>query len=71
MYFITRFLSLAAFILVSATASQAQDKSDTTQETVAIAVPVAADTGPEDALNRGTPRSSAIGFLKACADFDF
>ncbi|MBT8055502.1 MAG: mechanosensitive ion channel family protein [Gammaproteobacteria bacterium] len=30
-----------------------------------------AEAAPEDALNRGTPRGSAIGFLEACASFDF
>jgi MscS family membrane protein len=49
---------------------QAQDQPAAT-ETVAVAVPVTVDKGPEDALGRGTPRSSAIGFLEACANFDF
>ena len=49
---------------------QAQDEPATT-ETVAVAVPVTVDKGPEDALNRGTPRSSAIGYLQACEAFDF
>lgn len=34
------------------------------------AVPVV-DKGPEDALNRGTPRGSIVGYLEACAKFDF
>lgn len=49
---------------------QAQEEQPPT-ETVAVAVPVTVDKGPEDALGRGTPRSSAIGFLEACATFDF
>jgi MscS family membrane protein len=49
---------------------QAQDEPAAT-ETVAVAVPVTVDKGPEDALGRGTPRSSAIGFLDSCAAFDF
>lgn len=40
-------------------------------ETVAVAVPIASKKGPEDALNRGTPRGSAIGFLEACSVFNF
>jgi MscS family membrane protein len=50
--------------------AHAQDEPTAT-ETVAVAIPVAVDKGPEDALNRGTPRSSAIGYLEACASFDF
>jgi MscS family membrane protein len=38
-------------------------------ETAAVPVPV--DTGPEDALNRGTPRGSIVGYLEACSKFDF
>jgi MscS family membrane protein len=33
--------------------------------------PVEIDPGPEDALNRGTPRGSIVGFLDACSVFDF
>jgi len=29
------------------------------------------DTGPEDALNRGTPRGSIVGYMDAAAVFDF
>lgn len=48
----------------------AQEPNQTT-ETVAVTIPIAVDKGPEDALNRGTPRSSAIGFLESSAQFDF
>ncbi len=44
---------------------------ETEPATVEVTVPVAIDKGPEDALNRGTPRSSAIGFLDACARLDW
>lgn len=44
---------------------------DPTTETVAVTIPIAADKGPEDALDRGTPRGSAVGFLEAAATFDF
>lgn len=40
-------------------------------ETVAVAIPVAEEKGPEDALGRGTPRGSARGFLLASSEFDF
>lgn len=49
---------------------QAQDEPAAT-ETVAVTVPVTVDKGPDDALNRGTPRSSAIGYLQACAEFNY
>jgi MscS family membrane protein len=35
------------------------------------ATPTAVDLGPEDALNRGTPRGSIIGYLEAATEFDF
>jgi MscS family membrane protein len=57
-------------LLIWATSVQAQE-DQTATETVAVAVPVNANKGPEDALNRGTPRGSAIGFLEACSKFDF
>ena len=63
---------LLTMCLMSANTSslQAQDNTEA-QETVAVAIPVAVDKGPEDALNRGTPRSSAVGFLESSAKFDF
>jgi MscS family membrane protein len=36
-----------------------------------VVVPVAVETGPEDALDRGTPRGSIKGFLEAASNFDF
>ena len=36
-----------------------------------IKTPIPVDTGPEDALNRGTPRGSIIGYMEASAVFDF
>ena len=38
---------------------------------VPVVIPVAAEAGPEDALNRGTPRGSISGFLDASSQFDF
>jgi MscS family membrane protein len=59
-------------ILVSSLASagfvHAQSAADETRATVEPAVE---QKGPEDALNRGTPRGSIVGFLEACEDFDF
>jgi len=41
------------------------------QEQRSVTVPVAVETGPDDALNRGTPQGSIHGFLEACSVFDF
>ncbi len=41
------------------------------QEQHAVLVPVAVEKGPEDALNRGTPRGSIVGFLEACSAVEF
>jgi MscS family membrane protein len=60
--------ALLIFILAFSPTSFAQDKAST--ETSATP-PVVVDTGPEDALNRGTPRGSIIGFLEASSVFDF
>lgn len=65
---------ISAFFLLLVIASpplSAQDEKETPPETVAVAIPVTQDKGPEDALNRGTPRGSAVGFLEACSTFDF
>jgi len=44
---------------------------DEVTESATVAVPIAVDKGPADALNRGTPRGSAIGFLESSAKFEF
>jgi MscS family membrane protein len=63
------FLSFAlAIFAASTTFAQEQEPPETT---VAVAVPVTVDKGPEDALNRGTPRRSIVGFLKATSEFNF
>jgi MscS family membrane protein len=58
------------FVLLPA-GLEAQDPGQTPSETTAIVVPVVEDTGPEDALNRGTPRGSILGYLLASAEGDF
>jgi MscS family membrane protein len=40
-------------------------------ETKTVVIPVAEPSGPQDALNRGTPRGAITGFLQACEAFDF
>jgi MscS family membrane protein len=63
-------LMMVFLFAVHASSLGAQDVTET-PETVAVAIPIAANKGPEDALNRGTPRGSAVGFLEAAAKFDF
>jgi MscS family membrane protein len=59
-------LTFATVVLsfVSTDAS-AQADQESAPETTAIVVPVAVDSGPQDALNRGTPRGAAVGFIAA------
>jgi MscS family membrane protein len=54
----------------AATFSQDDPPARVDESTPAV-IRVASGKGPEDALGRGTPRSAAIGFLKACSEFDF
>ena len=51
--------------------AQDNDESEQAGTTVAVQVPIQVDKGPEDALGRGTPRGSIIGFLKATSDLQF
>ncbi len=63
-----KFTLLLLVLLGFSLIANAQEK---TPATVPVVVPVTVDTGPQDALNRGTPRGSIIGFLEACTVFDF
>jgi MscS family membrane protein len=40
-------------------------------EQAVVVVPLEQDKGPEDVLNRGTPRGSARGFIEACEEPNF
>ena len=60
---------IAALIFLNPTATQAQE--ETTPDAVTVAVPVPVDKGPEDALNRGNPRSSILGYLAAASEFNW
>jgi MscS family membrane protein len=51
------------------TSGLAQDEP--AEKTTAVVVQEVVDKGPEDALNRGTPRGSIVGYLEASADLDF
>ena len=48
----------------------AQAQEEQTETTVVVPVPVV-DKGPEDALERGNPRSSIVGFLTAANEFNW
>jgi len=39
--------------------------------TVTVTTTPTPPPGPQDALNRGTPRGSIVGYLEACSTFDF
>ena len=60
--------AIAALILISSQLAHAQDEP---AETVAVAVPVTIDKGPEDALGRGNPHDSIVGYLVAASEFNW
>jgi len=61
--------ALAAILLGTFSPVQAQESQ---AETVIVTTaPVAVDKGPEDALGRGNPRGSVIGFLTAASEFNW
>ena len=60
-------LALVTFALASGLPVHAQEK----QIETTVTVPISVDTGPEDALDRGNPRSSIIGFLQAANEFNW
>jgi MscS family membrane protein len=65
-------LKIAIFLipfLWFSTSSLAQDEPAAT--TTAVVVKDVVDKGPEDALNRGTPRGSIVGYLEASSELDF
>lgn len=57
--------------LVPCPLAGAQNAAEPLAGAVASEVPAVDGGAPEDALNRGTPRRSAVGFLEACARPDF
>lgn len=63
-------LMLASFLLLFGDNSHAQVQQGKTEQATSGA-PSAVDSGPEDALNRGNPRGSIVGFLQAASKFDF
>lgn len=70
----SRICTIFLFVFFSALQSPlacAQSLAETAEQPTTIAEPVNVEQPPEDALNRGTPRGSAVGFLEACATLDF
>ena len=59
---------IAVVILLSFSSAQAQEVQP---ESTVNAVPATIDMGPEDALGRGNPRGSIVGYLKAASDFQW
>jgi len=53
--------------LVNCLPVQAQEQATKTT----VVVPITVDKGPEDALDRGNPRSSIIGYLTAASEFNW
>ena len=62
-----RVLAFIAFFLVNCLPVQAQEQATETT----VVVPITVDKGPEDALERGNPRSSIIGYLNAASEFNW
>jgi MscS family membrane protein len=60
-------LAFIAFFLANCLPVQAQEQAT---ETAAV-VPIPMDKGPEDALDRGNPRSSIVGYLNASSQFNW
>ena len=62
-------VALAAILLGTFSPVQAQESQPET--VIVTTAPVAVDKGPEDALGRGNPRGSVIGFLTAASEFNW
>ncbi len=58
-------LAFVSFVLVTGLPVQAKEKQ------IETTVPVTVDAGPQDALDRGNPRSSIIGYLDAASAFNW
>jgi len=61
-------VALATVLLATFSPAQAQEDQP---DVVVVTTPVKADKGPEDALNRGNPRGSIVGFLTASSEFNW
>jgi len=61
----------ATLIFFSSLSLSAQSQEEPKDTVVAVTVPVPENKGPEDALGRGNPRSSIVGFLDATSAFNW
>lgn len=61
----------AVFLIFAISFNTIVVAQDEVTESATVTVPIPADKGPEDLLNRGTPRGSIVGFLDAASKFDF
>ena len=61
-------VAVAAVFLATFSPAQAQEDQP---EVVVVTAPVKVDKGPDDALGRGNPRGSVIGFLTAASEFNW
>ena len=64
-------LLLAAFLILAFGFNTTVVAQDEVTESATVTIPIPVDKGPEDLLNRGTPRGSIVGFLDATSRFDF
>ncbi|NNJ79517.1 MAG: mechanosensitive ion channel [Xanthomonadales bacterium] len=71
MQFMIRFLVLVTLLFLPISEALFAQADTTKEAPVAPATVAPENDVPEDALNRGTPRRSAIGFLEACSNLDY
>jgi len=64
-------LSVVTFAAVLIGAFLPVQAQESPPEVVVLTTPVAVDKGPEDALGRGNPRGSVVGFLTAASEFNW
>jgi len=62
---------LAALLLCGAMSPMTLQAQTTPADPTVAASPAGEEKRPNDALNRGTPRGSILGFLDACEDFNY
>ena len=62
---------IAALLIFLSSFNSTADAQNEVTESATVTIPIPVDKGPEDLLNRGTPRGSILGFLEAASIFDF
>jgi MscS family membrane protein len=66
-----RKMPVALLLIVAAFGPLPAKAQDVVTESGTVTVTTTPPPGPQDALNRGTPRGSIVGYLEACSTFDF